>query len=173
MALLYPVLRHAKPEQKEAALYPMNCVKIARLANPVQRQPPNVNPATKESSVTKTAPPAKSAQKVPFKIKTHFQVPLAKRVQGGTTTVQKERARAKTWATKKQPIATNFNTSTTPPLTPTIGTALDALLEPPALATSIGAGSKPNSDGQSATTTTLLLNVVFFPGLVWVEKTLP
>ena len=173
MPPLHPDLWHAKLEQKEAALHPMNCVKIARLANPVQKQPPNVNLATKESSVTKTAPPAKSAQKVPFKIKTHFQVPLAKRVQRGTTTVQKERVRAKTWATKNQPIATNSITSTTPPPTPTIGRALDAPLEPPALATSIGTGFKPNLDGQSATTTTLLLNVVLFPGRVWVEKTLP
>ncbi len=143
------------------------------LANPVQRQPPNVNPATKESLVTKTASPAKNAKQAPFKIKIHSQVLLARRAQQDTTTARLEKIHAKTWATKKHPIVTNFNTSTTPPPTPTIGTALDALLEPPALATSIGAGSKPNSDGQSATTTTLLLNVVFFPGLVWVEKTPP
>ena len=66
-----------------------------------------------------------------------------------------------------------FSTSTTPPPTPTIGTASNAPLVPPALETSIGTVFKPNLDGQGATTTMLPLNVVLFPALVWVEKTLP
>ena len=171
MPMLNLDLQHAKLEQKEI-LHPMNGVKIVRLAHPVQRQPLNANPATRESSVTKTASPAKSAPKALFKIKTQTPVPLAKRAQRGTPTVRSERVRAKTWATKKQRIATNFNTSTTRPPTQQIGRALGAQLEPLALATSIGTVSKPNSGGRGATTTTPLLNVVRFPGRVWVAPTL-
>ena len=141
------------------------------LANPVQRQPPNVNPATKESLVTKTVSPAKNAKQAPFKIKIHSQVLLARRAQQDTTTARLEKIHAKTWATKKHPIVTNFNTSTTPPPIQTIGRASDAPSEPPALATLIGTVSTPNSGGQGATTTTPLLNVVLFPGLVWVAPT--
>ena len=80
MPLLHLVLRHARLDQR-AVIQPMNRVKIARLANPVPKEPPNVNRVAKESSMTKRVPPAKSAKQVPFKIKTFYQVPLAKRVQ--------------------------------------------------------------------------------------------
>jgi len=61
MPLLHPVLGHAWLGQK-AVRHPMNRVKIARLANPVPKEPPNANRVARESSVTKMAPPAKSAK---------------------------------------------------------------------------------------------------------------
>jgi hypothetical protein len=65
-----------------------------------------------------------------------------------------------------------FSTSTTRPPSPPIGTASNAPLVPLATETSIGTVFKPNLDGRGATTTMLPLNVVLFPVLVWVEKTL-
>ena len=151
----------------------MNCVKIARLANPVQKEQPNANRVAKESSVTKRAPPAKNAKKELFKIKTQYQVPLARRVQQDTTTTRPEKVRVKTLGIRSHPIAPNYNTSTTSPFTQKIGNALDAPLVLPALETSIGTGSKPNLDGQDATITMLPLRVVFFQRLAWVAPTLP
>jgi hypothetical protein len=78
--MLHLVLRHARLDQR-AVIQPMNRVKIARLANPVPKEPPNANRVAKESSAAKRVPPAKSAKQVPFKIKAFYQVPLAERVQ--------------------------------------------------------------------------------------------
>ena len=89
MPKLPPDSRYAQLEQK-AVLHPMNCVKIARPANPVPKEPPNANRVAKENLATKMAPPAKSAKKVRFKIKTPYQVPFARRVQRDTTTVPKD-----------------------------------------------------------------------------------
>ena len=89
MPLLHLVLRHARLDQR-AVTHPMNCVQIARQANQVQKEPPNANRAAKESSVAKKAPFAKSAKKVPFKIKTDYQVSFARHAQQGTTTVPKD-----------------------------------------------------------------------------------
>ena len=89
MPLLRPDLQHAQLEQK-AVQHPMNRVKSARLANPVPKVPPNANRVAKESSVTKVVPPAKSAKRVPFKIKTYYQVYIAKLAPLGSTTVPKD-----------------------------------------------------------------------------------
>ena len=89
MPLLRPDLQPVQPEQK-AARHPMNRVKIARLANPVPTEPLNAKCVAKEGSVTKMAPPAKSAKWVPFKIKTHYQVYIAKLAPLGSTTVPKD-----------------------------------------------------------------------------------
>jgi hypothetical protein len=56
MPLLRPDLQPVQLEQK-AARHPMNRVKIARLANPVPKEPPNATRVAKESSVPKMAPP--------------------------------------------------------------------------------------------------------------------
>ena len=88
-------LKRVEPEQL-ATNHQMNHVKNARLANPVPKEPPNAILATKESSVTKMAPPAKSAKQVPSKIKIHCQVYLAGHVQQDTTTTCPVKARAKT-----------------------------------------------------------------------------
>tara|TARA_B110000091_G_scaffold103256_1_gene112229 strand:+ start:203 stop:472 length:270 start_codon:yes stop_codon:yes gene_type:complete len=89
MPLLYLDLQHVQLEQK-AVQHPMNRVKIARLANPVPKEPLNAKRVAKECSVTKMAPPAKSAKWVPFKIKTHYQVYIAKLAPLGSTTVPKD-----------------------------------------------------------------------------------
>ena len=165
-------LSRAQQEQWEVT-HPMNFAKIARLVNPVPKEPPSANHVAKESSVTKMAPPAKSAKKELFKIKTQYQVPFARRVQLDTTTTRPEKVRVKTLGIRSHPIAPNYNTSTTSPLTQKIGHALDAPLVLPALETSIGTGSKPNLDGQDATITMLPLRVVFFQRLAWVAPTRP
>ena len=89
MPLLHPDLRHVQREQK-AVQHPMNHVKIALLEHPAHPVPPHAKLATKASLVTKMAPFAKSAQQVPFKIKTPCQVPFARRAQQDTTTVPKD-----------------------------------------------------------------------------------
>ena len=83
--MLPPDSRYAQREPK-AVLHPMICVKSAQRANPVPKEPPNANRVAKENLATKMAPPVKSAKEVLFKIKTHYQVPFAKRVQLDTTT---------------------------------------------------------------------------------------
>ena len=130
-----------------------------------------VNRATKESLVVHSARSVKIVQQEPFKTKTQTQVPLAKRVQRGTTTPRPEKVRAKTWALKKRPTATNFNTSMTPPPTQQIGHASNAPLVLPVMATSIGTVSRPNLGGPDATTMMPLLNVVLSPRPAWAAPT--
>jgi hypothetical protein len=89
MPLPHPDLRHAQREQS-ATRHPMNRVKIALPEHPAHPVPPPAKPATKANLVTKMAPFAKSAQQVPFKIKTPYQVPFARRAQQDTTTVPKD-----------------------------------------------------------------------------------
>ena len=87
--MLHPDLQHVQREQK-AAQHPMSRAKIARLANPVQQEQPNATRVAKENLVTKVAPLAKSAKKVLFKIKTHYQAYIAKPVPLDSTTVPKD-----------------------------------------------------------------------------------
>ena len=72
----------------------MNHVNIAPLEHPAHPAPQHAKPATKESSMTKMAPPAKSAEKVPFKIKTPFQVQHASIVQQDGSNQKKVHRRA-------------------------------------------------------------------------------
>ena len=95
MPLPTPDLWHARLEQK-AVLHPMNRVKNVQQEHQVLKEQPNANRVAKESSVTKRAPPAKSAQQVPFKIKIHYQVPFARRVQQDSTTTCPVKAHAAT-----------------------------------------------------------------------------
>ena len=89
MPVLHLDLKRVKPEQS-ATHHLMNHAKIALLEHPAHPVPPPAKPVTKASSVAKRAPPAKSAKKVPFKIKTPYPVPFARRVQQDTTTVPKD-----------------------------------------------------------------------------------
>ena len=64
----------------------MKRVQSVEQENRVQQVLQLVTRATKESLVVHPARPVKIVEKEPFKTKTQTQVPLAKRVQRGTTT---------------------------------------------------------------------------------------